>query len=50
MGLYYVIQTFGEALALDDLLPAALAPWLPNLFFAALGCFVLLRAKHPPDH
>jgi len=42
---FFVLQTTGLALGMNGYLPAWLAAWLPNLFFAALGIFLTLRIR-----
>jgi LPS export ABC transporter permease LptG/LPS export ABC transporter permease LptF len=39
---YYVIDYLGRQMAKGQLLPAALAPWAPNLVLAAAGVILLL--------
>ena len=44
---YYALLTFGQFLALDGALPAALAVWAPNLAFAAAGAVLVLASRRP---
>ena len=44
---YYALLTFGQLLALRDLLPAALALWVPNAVFAAAAAALLFTARRP---
>jgi lipopolysaccharide export system permease protein len=42
---YFVTQAIFFALGTNGILPALIAAWLPNLFFAAVGIFLTLRIK-----
>ena len=41
---YYVLLSAGQALAEQELVPAAFALWLPNLVFAAIGVYLFRQA------
>ncbi|MBW2242677.1 MAG: LptF/LptG family permease [Deltaproteobacteria bacterium] len=43
---YYTLLSAGEYLAQEELAPAAVSLWLPNLVFAAVAAFLLHRARH----
>ncbi len=45
VGGYYALLVFGQLLALEGSLPAALAVWAPNGTFAAVGLGLLLAAR-----
>ena len=42
---YYALLTFGQFLALEGTLPAAVALWIPNAALAVLAVGLLLRAR-----
>ena len=42
---YFVLQQVSLAFGLNGLLPAWLAAWLPNLFFATAGTILILRTR-----
>ena len=42
---FFVLQQVGLALGMGGYLPAWLAAWLPNLFFAALGIYSMARIR-----
>jgi lipopolysaccharide export system permease protein len=42
---FFVLQQVGLAMGMNGYLPAWLAAWLPNLFFAAIGIFLTLRIR-----
>lgn len=42
---YYALQTFSESLAEQGTVAPALAPWLPNALYAALGIALLAYAQ-----
>lgn len=42
--LYYAVLSFGQYLALEALLPPAVALWLPNVFFSLVALAFLVRA------
>jgi lipopolysaccharide export system permease protein len=44
--LYYLLLKGSEMLALEGVLPAALAIWIPNAVFAATGLVLLSRARY----
>jgi lipopolysaccharide export system permease protein len=44
--LYYLLLKGSEMLALEGVLPAALAIWIPNAVFAAAGLALLSRARY----
>jgi lipopolysaccharide export system permease protein len=44
--LYYLLLECSEMLALEGVLPAALAIWIPNAVFAATGLALLSRARY----
>jgi len=44
---YYALLMFGQFLALEGGLPAALAMWAPNGAVAAAGCGLLFAARRP---
>jgi lipopolysaccharide export system permease protein len=44
--LYYLLLEGSEMLALEGVLPAAVAIWIPNAVFAATGIALLRRARH----
>ena len=41
---YYVLLSFGQALAEQAVIPAAVGLWLPNLVFALLGAWLFAQA------
>ncbi|MBP1727852.1 MAG: lptF [Deltaproteobacteria bacterium] len=41
---YYIMQSFGKALAGKDLLPLAVAVWLPNFIFLSAGSYLFVKA------
>jgi lipopolysaccharide export system permease protein len=41
---YYIMQSFGKALAEKDLLPVAVAVWLPNFIFLSAGIYLFVKA------
>ena len=41
---YYIMQSFGKALAGKDLLPLAVAVWLPNFIFLSAGIYLFVKA------
>ena len=43
--IYFILQTVGMAFGMNGHLPAWLAAWLPNLFFAALGILLTARVR-----
>ena len=43
--LYYAVLSFGQYLALEALVPAAGALWLPNAVFGLVGLGFLVRAS-----
>jgi lipopolysaccharide export system permease protein len=43
--LYYAVLSFGQYLALEGLVPPAVALWLPNVFFGLVGLAFLVRAN-----
>jgi lipopolysaccharide export system permease protein len=45
VGVYYGILTFSQYLAVEGLLPVALALWSPNVAFALAGGFLLHRSR-----
>jgi lipopolysaccharide export system permease protein len=42
---YFVLQQVSLAFGLNGHLPAWLAAWLPNLFFATVGTVLILRTR-----
>jgi lipopolysaccharide export system permease protein len=42
---FFALQQVGLALGMGGYLPAWLAAWLPNLFFATLGIFSMARVR-----
>ncbi len=42
---YYTLLTFGEDLAESGALPAAVALWIPNGLYGAVGAFLLVRTE-----
>lgn len=42
---YFVLSRFGIALGTGGILPGWLAAWLPNMFFGALGVFLIWRIR-----
>jgi lipopolysaccharide export system permease protein len=42
---YFVLQQVSLAFGLNGQLPAWLAAWLPNMFFAAVGTVLILRTR-----
>jgi lipopolysaccharide export system permease protein len=43
--LYYAVLSFGQYLALEGLVPPAVALWLPNVFFGLVAVAFLVRAS-----
>jgi lipopolysaccharide export LptBFGC system permease protein LptF len=43
---YYTLLSVSQFLGGDGVIPPAAALWLPNLAFAALAAFLLLRARN----
>jgi len=43
VGVYYLLTLGGETLALEGMLNPALAMWIPNIIFAAIGSFLTFR-------
>jgi lipopolysaccharide export system permease protein len=44
--LYYILFTFGKALAEDGVLPVWLAMWVPNFLFFSLAIFWIIRVSN----
>lgn len=44
--LYYILFTYGKALAEDDVLPVAVSMWAPNCFFSLLAFFWIYRVAN----
>ena len=44
--LYYILFTFGKTLAEDNVLPIALAMWVPNVFFLLLAIFWIVQVSN----
>jgi lipopolysaccharide export system permease protein len=42
--LFYVVQSIGRTFAEKELLPMALAAWLPNILFLSLGIYLFIKA------
>ena len=42
-GIYYLLLIGSESLSLQGVLPIALAMWMPNIIFTALGTFLMVR-------
>ncbi len=43
IGAYYLLSLAAETLSLQGILPPALAMWLPNIIYAAIGSFLTYR-------
>lgn len=41
--IYYILMSVGKALGENNILPAALASWLPNIIFASTGLWLLYK-------
>ena len=44
--LYYILFTFGKTLAEDNVLPIALAMWVPNILFLLLAIFWIVQVSN----
>ncbi len=42
---YYVLMKFGQSLGYNEKLPPALAAWMGNIVFGALGLFILFKSR-----
>ena len=47
VGIYYGVLTFCQYLALEGVLPAAVALWMPNALCALAAAILLARARRP---
>ncbi|HEY8153908.1 MAG TPA: LptF/LptG family permease [Myxococcota bacterium] len=47
VGIYYGVLTFSQYLALEGVLPAGIALWIPNALCAAAAAILLARARRP---
>ena len=47
VGAYYGVLTFSQYLALEGVLPAGLALWIPNALCAVAAAVLLARARRP---
>jgi lipopolysaccharide export system permease protein len=47
VGIYYGVFTFSQYLALEGVLPAAIALWIPNSLCALAAAVLLARARRP---
>ncbi len=43
---YYVVHTIGKTLAEDTSVPVAIAMWTPNIFFAIITAFAIVRVAN----
>ncbi len=49
MAGYYGVQSFGQYLAFEGIVPAAVAMWLPNAILGGLSLFLLWRLRRLPS-
>jgi lipopolysaccharide export system permease protein len=47
VGSYYGVLTFSQSLALEGVIPAGIALWIPNALCAAAAVGLLARARRP---
>ena len=47
VGVYYGVLTFSQYLALEGVIPAGIALWIPNALCAVVAAVLLVRARRP---